>query len=177
MNIAIIGSGYVGLVTGACFADFGHNVMCVDADVNRVALLARGEIPFFEPGLAELVQRNGAVGRLQFTSDLELAVKTSPVIFLAVGTPEGRNGAADLSQVSSAVAAIATHIDGYRIIVTKSTVPVGTGCGIRELMRRQLRAPIEFDVVSNPEFLREGSAIEDFMRPDRIVIGTDSARA
>jgi UDPglucose 6-dehydrogenase len=177
MNIAIIGSGYVGLVTGACFADFGHNVMCVDADVNRVALLARGEIPFFEPGLAELVQRNGAVGRLQFTSDLELAVKTSPVIFLAVGTPEGRNGAADLSQVSSAVAAIATHIDGYRIIVTKSTVPVGTGCGIRELMRRHLRAPIEFDVVSNPEFLREGSAIEDFMRPDRIVIGTDSARA
>ena len=177
MNIAIIGSGYVGLVTGACLADFGHSVICVDADRDRVARLANGDIPFFEPGLAELVERNAAAGRLLFTVDIGLAVKKSAVIFLAVGTPEGRNGEADLSQVSAAVAAIAGHVDGYRIVVTKSTVPVGTGWGLRDLMRRHLRAPVEFDVVANPEFLREGSAIEDFMRPDRIVIGADSARA
>lgn len=177
MNIAIVGSGYVGLVTGACLADFGHNVICVDADCDRVTRLSNGDIPFFEPGLAELVERNAAAGRLLFTADIGPAVSTSTVIFLAVGTPEGRDGAADMSQVSAAVAAIAAHVDGYRIIVTKSTVPVGTGWGLRELMRRHLRAPVEFDVVANPEFLREGSAIEDFMRPDRIVIGADSARA
>jgi len=177
MNIAIIGTGYVGLVSGACFADFGHSVICVDSDASRIARLTAGEIPFYEPGLGELVERNTAAGRLAFTTDTAQAVRESLVIFLAVGTPEGTDGAADLSQIASAAAAIASSIDGYRIIVTKSTVPVGTGQWLGDQIRLLAGRPIEIDLVSNPEFLREGAAIGDFMRPDRVVIGTSSERA
>jgi len=177
MNIAIIGTGYVGLVSGACFADFGHSVMCVDSDASRVARLEAGEIPFYEPGLGELVERNTAAGRLVFTTDTAQAVRESLVIFIAVGTPEGADGAADLSQIASAAGAIAGSIDGYRIIVTKSTVPVGTGRWLGDQIRLLAGRPIDIDLVSNPEFLREGAAIGDFMRPDRVVIGTSSERA
>lgn len=177
MNIAIIGTGYVGLVTGACFADFGHAVVCVDNDASRIARLLCGEVPFFEPGLAELVQRNTSAGRLHFTADTRGAVRNSTVVFLAVGTPEGPGGAADLSQIASAAAAVAHELDEYRIIVTKSTVPVGTGEWLAEQIRTAAGRPVDIDVVSNPEFLREGSAIGDFMRPDRVVIGTSSERA
>jgi UDPglucose 6-dehydrogenase len=177
MNIAIIGTGYVGLVTGACFADFGYSVICVDADASRVSRLDAGEMPFYEPGLAELVQRNASAGRLRFTTDTPGAVRVSEVIFLAVGTPEGVNGAADLTQMASAAAAIAAHLDGYKVVVTKSTVPVGTGEWLGEQIRLAAGRPVDVDIVSNPEFLREGSAIGDFMRPDRVVIGTSSERA
>jgi UDPglucose 6-dehydrogenase len=174
MNLGVIGSGYVGLVSGACFADFGHSVICVDLDAARVERLKRGEVPFYEPGLAEIVQRNAAAGRLRFTTSMAEAVEASLVIFLAVGTPESETGDADLSQVDAAAREIAGHMDGYRVIVTKSTVPVGTGARLREIIASRLSRPLAFDVVSNPEFLREGSAINDFMRPDRIVIGTSS---
>jgi UDPglucose 6-dehydrogenase len=177
MNLAMIGSGYVGLVSGACFADFGHSVTCVDLDAARVERLRSGDVPFYEPGLAEIVQRNAAAGRLRFTTSLAEAVETSLVIFLAVGTPESESGEADLSQVDAAARAIAEHMDSYRVVVTKSTVPVGTGARLRQLIQGRLPRPIGFDVVSNPEFLREGSAINDFMRPDRIVIGTGSEPA
>jgi UDPglucose 6-dehydrogenase len=177
MNIAIIGTGYVGLVSGACFADFGHSVICVDNDPSRIARLLGGEVPFYEPGLAELVERNTSAGRLRFTTDAAAAVHESQVIFLAVGTPEGTDGAADLSQIASAASTIAANLDGYRIIVTKSTVPVGTGQWLGDQIRLAAGRPVDIDVVSNPEFLREGAAIGDFMRPDRVVIGTSSERA
>jgi UDPglucose 6-dehydrogenase len=177
MNVAIIGTGYVGLVTGACLADFGHSVVCVDRDVSRIRALDAEQIPFYEPGLAEVVSRNAAAGRLRFTSDLGEAVRTSTVVFIAVGTPEGDNGEADMSQIASVVDGMAAHIDGYRVIVTKSTVPVGTGAWIARHLRAATAMPLDFDVVSNPEFLREGSAVGDFMRPDRVVIGTSSDRA
>jgi UDPglucose 6-dehydrogenase len=176
MNVAIIGTGYVGLVTGACLADFGHCVTCVDTSVSRIDALGRGEIPFFEPGLAELVARNVKVKRLQFSGELSTAVRDAQVIFIAVGTPEGANGAADMSQVAAVANAIVPHLDTYRVIVTKSTVPVGTGQWLDGYLRDRV-PDVEFDVVSNPEFLREGSAIGDFMRPDRVVIGTRSERA
>ncbi len=177
MNIAIIGTGYVGLVSGACFADFGHSVICVDSDTARVSRLTAGEIPFYEPGLAELVERNTAAGRLTFTTDTKHAVRESLVVFLAVGTPEGADGAADLSQIAAAASSIAASIDGYRVIVTKSTVPVGTGQWLGDQIRLLAGRSVDVDLVSNPEFLREGAAISDFMRPDRIVIGTSSERA
>jgi UDPglucose 6-dehydrogenase len=177
MNIAIIGTGYVGLVSGACFADFGHSVICVDSDTGRVSRLTAGEIPFYEPGLAELVERNTAAGRLTFTTDTGHAVRESLVIFLAVGTPEGADGAADLSQIAAAASSIAASIDGYRVIVTKSTVPVGTGQWLGDQIRLRAGRAVDVDLVSNPEFLREGAAISDFMRPDRVVIGTSSERA
>ena len=177
MNIAIIGTGYVGLVSGACFADFGHSVACVDSDAGRIERLLAGEVPFYEPGLAELVQRNTGAGRLRFTTDTREAVLDALVVFLAVGTPETPGGAADLSQIAAAAASIASAIDGYKVIVTKSTVPVGTGEWLEQQIRTLAGRPVDMDVVSNPEFLREGSAINDFMRPDRIVIGTSSARA
>jgi UDPglucose 6-dehydrogenase len=177
MNLAVVGTGYVGLVSGACLADFGHSVACVDVDAERVERLNRGEVPFYEPGLAEMVQRNAAAGRLRFTTNLGEAVEASLVIFLAVGTPESDTGEADLSQVDAAALEIARHMDSYRVIVTKSTVPVGTGARLRELISGHLPRPIGFDIVSNPEFLREGSAINDFMRPDRVVIGTSSEPA
>ena len=174
MDIAIIGTGYVGLVTGACLADFGHTVRCVDREAARVDLLSRGIVPFHEPGLTELVTRLGG-RRLHFTTSISEAVADARVVFLAVGTPEGVNGEADLSQVADAVRAIAPLLTGYRVIVTKSTVPVGTGALVRAWLDEA--GATETDVVSNPEFLREGSAISDFLRPDRVVIGTSSERA
>ncbi len=177
MNLAMIGTGYVGLVSGACFADFGHSVVCVDSDGERVEQLRTGAIPFYEPGLAEMVARNVTAGRLRFTTSVAEAVEASLVVFLAVGTPDGQAGGADLSQVETAAREIAEHLDGYRVIVTKSTVPVGTGAHLRQLISARLRQPFAFDIVSNPEFLREGSAINDFMRPDRVVIGTASEPA
>jgi UDPglucose 6-dehydrogenase len=178
MNITIIGTGYVGLVSGACFADFGHDVVCVDKDRGRIETFQRGEVPFYEPGLAELVAKNAAAGRLRFTVDIGDAVEDVVVVLLAVGTPEGEDGAADLSQIEAAASEIARHLDErYRVIVTKSTVPVGTGQWLWQIIRRYSSGAIDIDIVSNPEFLREGSAIGDFMRPDRIVIGAASARS
>ena len=174
MDIAIIGTGYVGLVTGACLADFGHTVRCVDREPARVDLLSRGIVPFHEPGLTELVTRLGG-RRLHFTTSIGEAVADARVVFLAVGTPEGIDGEADLSQVADAVRAIAPHLTGHRVVITKSTVPVGTGALVRGWL--DAAGVSETDVVSNPEFLREGSAISDFLRPDRVVVGTSSERA
>jgi len=177
MRIAMIGSGYVGLVSGACFADFGHEVCCVDKDPAKIEALQRGEIPIFEPGLAELVAKNVREGRLTFTTALPAAVKGAEAVFIAVGTPSRRgDGHADLSYVYQAAREIAGAMDGYTVVVTKSTVPVGTGDEVERIIR-ETRPEAEFAVVSNPEFLREGAAIADFKRPDRIVIGTDDARA
>jgi UDPglucose 6-dehydrogenase len=177
MKIAIIGTGYVGLVTGACFADFGHTVACVDSDAARIDRLRRGEIPFYEPGLGEIVERNRSAGRLRFTTDTADGVSASLVVILAVGTPEGPNGEANLSQLQAAAVEVARSCRSYRVVVTKSTVPIGTGTLLRDIIGRQLPPGVEVDIVSNPEFLREGSAISDFMRPDRVVIGTSSERA
>lgn len=177
MNVAIIGTGYVGLVTGACLADFGHSVVCVDSAASRIDQLQRGEIPIYEPGLGEIVSRNVSAGRLHFSTDLGAAIRSSSVLFVAVGTPESANGEADLSQLAVVASELARDLDGYRVIATKSTVPVGTGAWLREEVKRHLPRPVEFDVVANPEFLREGSAVNDFLRPDRVVIGTSSDRA
>jgi UDPglucose 6-dehydrogenase len=171
MNIAIIGTGYVGLVTGACFAEFGVNVTCVDVDAEKVGRLGRGEIPIYEPGLESLVERNAQAGRLRFTTDVRTAVEDALVVFLAVGTPPKEDGSADLRFVEAAARSVARHMNGYTVIVTKSTVPVGTGEHLRRLIRGE-QGRFDFGVVSNPEFLREGAAIEDFMRPDRVVIGS-----
>ena len=178
--ISIIGTGYVGLVTGACLSEFGMKVICMDTDKLKIEALNRGEVPIYEPGLASLVARNRSAGRLIYTSDIREAVQRSSVIFVAVGTPIGEDGSADLKHVLSAAASIADLMDDYKVIVTKSTVPVGTSRMIKKvvqdaLQRRNLQQ--EFDVVSNPEFLREGSAIRDFMHPDRIVIGSENERA
>ncbi len=177
MRIAMIGSGYVGLVSGACFSEFGHDVVCVDQDEAKIKRLAAGKIPIFEPGLGERVAGNVEAGRLSFTTDLEGAVKAAEGVFIAVGTPSRRgDGHADLSYVYAAAKEVAAALDGYTVVVTKSTVPVGTGREVERIIT-EARADAEFDVVSNPEFLREGSAIDDFMRPDRVVIGTQSERA
>jgi UDPglucose 6-dehydrogenase len=177
MNIAMIGTGYVGLVTGACFSEFGVNVTCVDKDESKIARLKRGEMPIFEPGLDTLVANNTKAGRLHFTTDLKAAVKGAKAVFIAVGTPSRRgDGHADLSYVYAAAEEIGRAIDGYTVVVTKSTVPVGTGRQVAERIRK-VRPDADFDVVSNPEFLREGAAINDFMRPDRVVIGAESDRA
>lgn len=176
INITVVGTGYVGLVTGACLADFGNRVICVDNDKRKLETLGRNEIPFYEPGLSELVKMNRERGRLSFTSDLATAVKDSDVVFIAVGTPPDEQGNADLKYVREVAAAIAAHMDGYTVVVTKSTVPTGTGNLVASIIRDR-RPDAEFDVVSNPEFLREGSAIGDFMRPDRVVIGASSERA
>jgi len=177
MHIAVIGSGYVGLVTGACFAEFGVDVTCVDVDVAKIERLARGESPIYEPGLDQLLVKNLQAGRLRFTTDIEAATKQSLVIFLAVGTPPRADGAADLTFIEKAACSIAQHMDSYKVIATKSTVPVGTGKHLACLVRKHQIHPIEFSVVSNPEFLREGSAISDFMRPDRVVIGSSDPEA
>jgi UDPglucose 6-dehydrogenase len=177
LNVAIVGTGYVGLVTGTCLADFGHTVTCVDASAARVRTLEGGEIPFFEPGLQELVAKNTAAGRLRFTMELGAAACDAAVIFLAVGTPETESGEADMSQVEQVARQLAPHLHDYKVVVTKSTVPVGTGAWLRDILRSGARNGASFDVVSNPEFLREGSAVSDFMRPDRVVIGTTSDRA
>jgi len=177
MHISVIGTGYVGLVTGACFAEFGVNVTCMDNDAKRIEKLEKGEVPFFEPGITELVGKGVKEGRLSFTTDIAKAVDKALVIFIAVGTPPRGDGSADLSYVEEVGKGIARHMTGYKVIVTKSTVPVGTGGKIREVITKTQKEPIRFDVVSNPEFLREGSAIEDFMRPNRVVIGADSDQA
>ena len=177
MRVTMIGSGYVGLVSGACFADFGHDVCCVDKDPGKIQALNRGEIPIFEPGLADLVAKNVREGRLTFTTDLPGAVGHAEAVFIAVGTPSRRgDGHADLSYVYQAAREIAAVMDGYTVVITKSTVPVGTGDEVERIIR-ETRPDADFAVVSNPEFLREGAAIADFKRPDRIVIGTEDERA
>ena len=177
MRVAMIGSGYVGLVSGACFADFGHDVTCVDLDPKKIDRLNQGIMPIFEPGLAELVTGNAAAGRLKFTTDLVKGIDGAEAIFIAVGTPSRRgDGHADLRYVYAAAREIAAAIKGYTVIVTKSTVPVGTGDEVERVIR-EANPDAEFTVVSNPEFLREGAAIQDFKRPDRIVVGTEDARA
>jgi len=177
MHIGIIGTGYVGLVTGACFAEFGLFVTCVDKDEKKIKALKKGVIPFYEPGLDELVKRNVKQGRLKFTTKISGAVNSSLAIFIAVGTPRRGDGSADLKYVEDVAKELAGHMDGYKVIVTKSTVPVGTGEKLREIISKHLKEQTDFDIVSNPEFLREGSAIEDFMRPNRVVIGAASAQA
>ncbi|MBP8131961.1 MAG: UDP-glucose/GDP-mannose dehydrogenase family protein [Candidatus Hydrogenedentes bacterium] len=179
MRIAIIGTGYVGLVSGACFAELGHDVICVDIDAAKVEALRSGHIPIFEPGLEELVKVNVEDNRLSFTTDVEEAIKRSIMIFIAVGTPALPDGTADLRHVFDAARSVARHMDGYRIIVDKSTVPVGTSRKVAAVVRGELEKrgeDFEFDVVSNPEFLKEGAAIEDFMNPDRVVIGCDNVQ-
>ena len=177
MHIAMIGSGYVGLVSGACFADFGHVVTCVDKDAGKIAALQRGEIPIFEPGLAEIVANNMRQERLFFTTDLSPAVRNADAVFIAVGTPSRRgDGHADLTYVFDATKEIAGALDGFTVVVTKSTVPVGTGDEVERIIR-ETSPGCDFAVVSNPEFLREGAAINDFKRPDRIVIGIEDERA
>lgn len=177
MRIAMIGTGYVGLVSGACFADFGHEVICVDKNAEKVEMLNSGGIPIYEPGLDLLVQRNVREGRLSFTHDLTGAVRDAEAVFIAVGTPSRRgDGFADLSYVYAAAREIAEVMNGYTVIVTKSTVPVGTGDEVERIIR-EARPDADFAVVSNPEFLREGAAIDDFKRPDRVVVGTDDERA
>ncbi len=177
MRIAMIGTGYVGLVSGACLSEFGHDVVCVDSDAAKIAELNNGRIPIFEPGLDEVVAANEKAGRLAFSDDLASAVSQAAAIFIAVGTPSRRgDGHADLSFVFGAAEDIARALDGYSVIVTKSTVPVGTGRKVEDIIRK-IRPDAEFDVASNPEFLREGSAIEDFRRPDRVIVGAESERA
>jgi UDPglucose 6-dehydrogenase len=177
MRLAMIGTGYVGLVSGACFSEFGIDVTCVDMDAEKIARLQAGEIPIYEPGLEDLVATNAEAGRLDFTTDLKAAVAASDAVFIAVGTPSRRgDGHADLSYVFAAAEEIAAAMDGYTVVVTKSTVPVGTGREVQKVIAKA-RPDADFDVVSNPEFLREGSAIEDFIRPDRVVIGVESERA
>lgn len=177
MRITMIGAGYVGLVSGACFADFGHQVCCVDRDAEKLAMLKLGKIPIYEPGLDDLVTTNTAQGRLRFDDNLADAVSQSDVVFIAVGTPSRRgDGHADLSFVYDAAAEVGRALKGFTVVVTKSTVPVGTGDEVERIIREQ-NPTADFAVVSNPEFLREGSAIEDFKRPDRIIVGTDAERA
>ncbi len=177
MDVAMIGTGYVGLVSGACFSEFGHQVVCVDKDESKIAALREGRMPIYEPGLDALVERNVRAGRLRFTTDLAAAVGQADAVFIAVGTPSRRgDGEADLSYVFAAAEEIGRALAGYTVVVTKSTVPVGTGRQVEKVIRG-VRPDAAFDVASNPEFLREGSAIEDFMRPDRVVAGTSAERA
>jgi UDPglucose 6-dehydrogenase len=177
MHIAVIGSGYVGLVTGACFAEFGVDVACVDVDADKIAQLNRGQAPIYEPGLEQLIQKNLQAGRLRFTTDLRSAVEPASVVFLAVGTPPKTDGSADPSFVNTAAIDVARNIRSYKVVAMKSTVPVGTGKRLTELIKKNLPEPVPFSVVSNPEFLREGAAISDFMRPDRVVIGSGDKEA
>ncbi len=177
MHLSMIGAGYVGLVSGACFAEFGHQVTCVDKDASRIEALKQGKMHLYEPGLGELVQKNFRDGRLVFTTDLGKAVETSLVVFIAVGTPPRGDGSADLSAVEAVGQEIASHLNGYKVIVTKSTVPVGTGERLRQIIGKRKPEGTSFDIASNPEFLREGSAVEDFFRPNRVVIGAESPQA
>ena len=177
MKIAMIGTGYVGLVSGVCFSDFGHNVVCLDKDLDKISMLGRGEMPIFEPGLDQLLARNVAAERLSFTTDLAQAIDGAEAVFIAVGTPTRRgDGHADLSYVMAAAEEIARAAKDYIVIITKSTVPIGTNRRLAEVVRAA-NPTLEFDVASNPEFLREGAAIEDFMKPDRVVVGVQSKRA
>lgn len=180
MNIAIVGTGYVGLVTGACFADTGVNVTCVDVDEKKIAELKQGKMPIYEPGLDELVTKNYAAGRLHFTTSLEAVLNEQDIIFSAVGTPPDEDGSADLKYVLQVARTVGRNLNKYVVVVTKSTVPVGTAVKIRDVINEELDkrgVQIDFDVASNPEFLKEGSAIKDFMSPDRVVVGVDSERA
>jgi UDPglucose 6-dehydrogenase len=177
MKVAMIGSGYVGLVSGACFAEFGADVVCIDKDEDKIAALAKGQIPIYEPGLDELVNRNKDAGRLNFTTDLRSSIVDADLIFIAVGTPTRRgDGHADLKYVYAAALELAQHLEGYTVIVDKSTVPVGTAREVHRIISKA-NPSADFDVASNPEFLREGSAISDFMRPDRVVLGVEASRA
>jgi UDPglucose 6-dehydrogenase len=175
MNLAVVGTGYVGLVAGTCFAESGHDVVCVDIDERKIALLKAGNVPIYEPGLEEMVRRNAEEQRLSFTLDLPDAVKKSSIIFIAVGTPQGVNGDANLEYVHATVKGIARSMDAYKILVTKSTVPVGTADQMKRWVAEETSLP--FAVVSNPEFMKEGAAVEDFMKPDRVVLGGDNAEA
>jgi len=175
MKLAVIGSGYVGLVAGACLAETGNDVVCVDKDEAKIRMLRRGKMPIFEPGLEELVKRNVAEKRLSFTTQLPKAVRASSVIFIAVGTPMGEDGSADLQHVLGVAREIAQAMNGYKVIVDKSTVPVGTADKVREIIRRETTHP--FSVVSNPEFLKQGAAVDDFLKPDRVVIGTEDEKS
>lgn len=172
MHIAVIGTGYVGLVTGACFAEFGVDVTCVDVDSEKIERLLAGVMPIYEPGLGQLVAKNANSGRLRFTTDTKQAVEQALVIFLAVGTPSREDGSPDLSFVEAAARSVAEYMNGYKVIVTKSTVPIGTGERLRRIINENQKTRVNFGIVSNPEFLREGAAINDFMRPDRVVIGS-----
>jgi len=174
MKIAVVGTGYVGLVVGACLAESGNDVICVDKDEAKVRMLRRGQVPIYEPGLEELVKRNKTEGRLFFTTQLPKAVKASQIVFIAVGTPQDEDGSADLQHVLGVARDVARAMDGYRVIVNKSTVPVGTAERVREIVRRETTHP--FSVVSNPEFLKQGAAVDDFMKPDRVVIGAEDPR-
>ncbi|MBL7110220.1 MAG: UDP-glucose/GDP-mannose dehydrogenase family protein [Candidatus Marinimicrobia bacterium] len=176
-NIAVIGTGYVGLVSGAGISDFGHNVVCTDIDENKIKRLQSGEIPIYEPGLQELVSRNVQASRLSFSSNVNKSIKEADVLFIAVGTPEGENGASDLSAVLEVARAIGNNLNSYKVICTKSTVPIGTGSKISDIINKSSINSIDFDYVSNPEFLREGSAVKDFLWPDRVIIGASSSRA
>ncbi len=177
MNICMIGTGYVGLVAGTCLSDFGINVTCVDIDESKIEQLKNGEVPIYERGLGELIKKNVKLGRLHFSTNLKEAVDRCLVIFLAVGTPERDDGSADLSALHAVVKEISSYMTEYKIIVTKSTVPVGTAKSLRKMIKENLKTDCEFDVVSNPEFLREGAAVNDFLHPDRVVLGCNSERA
>jgi UDPglucose 6-dehydrogenase len=177
MKIAVIGTGYVGLVTGACFSEFGVDVTCVDVDESKIDKLNNGQIPIYEPGLDQIVERNAKDGRLHFTTDLTAAVRSARVVFFAVGTPPKDDGSPDMSFYQQAAKDVADAMEDYKVLVTKSTVPVGTGKWLREFVAENLRTKTDFGVASNPEFLREGAAIEDFMRPDRVVIGSNDEKA
>ncbi len=177
MNICVIGTGYVGLVTGTCFADFGVHVTCVDKDKDKIDTLNQGKLPIYEPGLQEMVDKSVRAGRLVFTTDLDESIRNSLVVFIAVGTPPREDGSADLKYIRSVAETIADNLNGYKVIVTKSTVPVGTGTIIENIIKDRQKGDNSFDVASNPEFLREGSAVEDFMRPNRVVIGARHQQA
>ena len=175
MRIAVVGTGYVGLVAGVCFAESGNDVVCVDNDASKVRALSKGKVPIYEPGLEELLRRNRSEGRLTFTTALPKAVRDSAIVFIAVGTPQGEDGSADLQHVLAVAKDVAKAMNGYKVIVNKSTVPVGTAERVREVIRRETTHP--FSVVSNPEFLKQGAAIDDFMKPDRVVIGAEDDRS
>jgi UDPglucose 6-dehydrogenase len=177
MNICVVGTGYVGLVTGACFAEFGNQVTCVDKISEKIEALRAGKIPIYEPGLDDVVERNASAGRLLFATDLDSAIRDALIVIIAVGTPQGNDGRADLSFVREVAESIGRNLDSYKVIVTKSTVPAGTGKMVRKVIEQNLGGDIPFSVASNPEFLREGSAIEDFMRPNRVVLGTEDERS
>lgn len=177
MHIAVIGTGYVGLVTGACFAEFGVDVTCVDVDASKIEKLHKGIIPIYEPGLDQIVEKNVKAGRLHFTTDIRSAVEQALVVFLAVGTPPKPDGSPDMSFYQQAAKDVAEAMNGYKVLVTKSTVPIGTGKWLRQFVSENQKTPTYFGVASNPEFLREGAAIDDFMRPDRVVIGSNEERA
>ena len=180
MKITVIGTGYVGLVSGTCLAEVGNEVLCLDVDPAKIAILEGGDIPIFEPGLKEMVQRNVAAGRLHFTTDVKRAAQFGTIQFIAVGTPPGEDGSADMQYVTAAARNIGRHMSDYKVIVDKSTVPVGTADMVQAAVAAELKArgvEIPFSVVSNPEFLKEGAAIEDFMKPDRIIVGCADERA